>query len=68
MQIFLSVKYPIVGQSCVIFLSDIFFFSIQKKESQNNLDPSCETDLEFWDRFGREKTLSINRRNMVIGH
>ena len=68
MQIFLSVKYPIcVGQSCVIFLSDIFF-SIQKQESQNNLDPSCETDLEFWDRFGRDKTLSNNRRNMVIGH
>ena len=55
MQIFLSVKYLIcVGQSCVFFLSDIFF-SIQKKESQNNLDPSCETDLEFWDCFGRGK-------------
>ena len=76
MQIFLFEKYPIcVGQSCVIFLLDIFFYSEKRiaKQSRSVLwdgsrDPSCETDLEFWDRSRREKTLSNNQRNMVMRH
>ena len=30
-----------------------------------DLDPSYKMDLDFWDCFGRKKTLSYNRRNMV---
>ena len=31
-----------------------------------DLDPSYKMDLDFWDCFGRKKTLSYKRRNMVL--
>ena len=31
-----------------------------------DLDPSYKMDLDFWDCFGRKKTLSYNQRNTVI--
>ena len=30
-----------------------------------DLDPSCKTNLDFWDCFGRKKTPSYKRRNTV---
>ena len=30
-----------------------------------DLDPSCKTDLDLWDCFGRKKNPSYNRRNTV---
>ena len=35
------------------------------ENNPRNLDPSYKMDLDFWDCFGREKLLSLNRRNMV---
>ena len=32
-----------------------------------DLDPSYRMDLDFWDCFGRKKTLSYKRRNTVSG-
>ena len=33
-----------------------------------HLDPSYKMDLDVWDCFGRKRTLSYNRRNMVYYH
>ena len=33
-----------------------------------DLDLSYKTDIDLWDCFGRKKTLSYNRRNMVPAH
>ena len=33
-----------------------------------DLDPSYETDLDFWDCFGKKKNPSYNRRNAILSH
>ena len=42
-----------------------FNMSLPILNNPKDLDPSYKMDLDFWDYFGREKTLSYNRGNTI---
>ena len=55
--------YKLLNQSCKFAIIQMSPFLNKPKD----LDPSYKMDLDFLDDFGREQTLSYNRRNMISG-